>query len=84
MTHLNCDRHLNFYFNEDPRACLDMCNALGIRFRPKTKVRSREQVIHLRSAIEYGIFVLVVLYLADGRGAGRLRGVLDSVNEGRT
>ncbi|CAB1121217.1 unnamed protein product [Ectocarpus sp. CCAP 1310/34] len=36
-------RQLNYYFRKEPKECLEMCAALGIRFRPKTKVRGREQ-----------------------------------------
>lgn len=39
-----CHRNLNYYFRKEPKECLEMCAALGIRFRPKTKVRGREQV----------------------------------------
>ncbi|CAM9249956.1 unnamed protein product, partial [Hapterophycus canaliculatus] len=35
-------RNLNYYFRKDPKECLEMCATLGIRFRPKTKVRGRE------------------------------------------
>lgn len=37
-------RNLNYYFRKEPKECLEMCATLGIRFRPKTKVRGREDV----------------------------------------
>eukprot|EP00904_Undaria_pinnatifida_P010430 jgi/Undpi1/6517/HiC_scaffold_20.g08996.m1 len=36
-------RQLNYYFRTDSKGCLEMCATLGIRFRPKTRVRGREQ-----------------------------------------
>eukprot|EP00752_Nemacystus_decipiens_P004150 g3798.t1 len=36
-------RNLNYYYRKEPKECLEMCAALGIRFRPKGKVRGREQ-----------------------------------------
>ncbi|CAN0100574.1 unnamed protein product [Discosporangium mesarthrocarpum] len=35
-------KNLNYYFRRDPDSCVNLCKTLGIRFRPKSKVRGRE------------------------------------------
>eukprot|EP00612_Vaucheria_litorea_P000270 CAMPEP_0171455222 /NCGR_PEP_ID=MMETSP0945-20130129/2206_1 /TAXON_ID=109269 /ORGANISM="Vaucheria litorea, Strain CCMP2940" /LENGTH=223 /DNA_ID=CAMNT_0011980425 /DNA_START=168 /DNA_END=839 /DNA_ORIENTATION=+ len=34
---------LEFYFTQSPEKCLKLCSTLGIRFRPRRAVQSREQ-----------------------------------------
>lgn len=37
-------RQLNYFYRKEPAKCIEMCTTLGIRFRPKTRVKQREQV----------------------------------------
>lgn len=37
-------RQLNYFYRKEPAKCVEMCTTLGIRFRPKTRVKQREQV----------------------------------------